>query len=272
MKYIKFALAHTELNEDDLEIIWMRRKNLIHPDYLIDSQLANFLTHEFDYHKEKRNQLESNLRATKSWVVTSLRRAGKTQVSYPEFVSCWDGIKRHPDYIKSKNHERAPSATLQDHIRIKQVSVFDKNNMYDKDIVANRDGYGISYGTGLRGDNMHKLKEKDVTVEREPTSQRPYLLIKTASTKTCKKREEWIVVCECPYNQPHDSFNTECPVAIHSIHSRLKYNDFIDYCKTKMWYIVNYHILEDYFGKVVTILKVTIFPHNKEEKHQLENV
>ena len=66
----------------------MRKRNVIHPDYLIHSQLANFLTHEFVYHQEKHDELESNLRATKSWVVTSLRRAVKTQVSYSEFVSC----------------------------------------------------------------------------------------------------------------------------------------------------------------------------------------
>ena len=105
--------------------------------------------------------------------------------------------------------------------------------MFDKNIVSNRDGYGISYGTGLRGDNMHKLKEKDVTMETEPTSDRPYLLINTDQTKTCKKRQQWIVPCECPYKQPHDSFNTECPISIHKIHTRLKYDDFMSYCNNK---------------------------------------
>ena len=41
---------------------------------------------------------------------------------------------------------------------------------------------------------MHELKQKDVTNEREPTSKRPYILIRTATTKTCKKKEEQIVV------------------------------------------------------------------------------
>ena len=50
----------------------------------------------------------------------------------------------HSDYVASKNDEKAPSAMLRDHIKMKQESVFDENKKYDEDIIADRDAHGIS--------------------------------------------------------------------------------------------------------------------------------
>ena len=87
-KYTKFAKAHCGLTEDDLELCWMLKHNRIHPDHLKDSDFANFLTHEFNYHKEKGNKLYSCLRPSKSYITSCIKRAGKNPINYPLFISC----------------------------------------------------------------------------------------------------------------------------------------------------------------------------------------
>ena len=245
-KFIKFAIPHYPLDSDDLTITWMNKRNKIHPDHLIDIKLAHFITHEFNYHQEKGNKLEPNLRATKSYIITSLLKAGMEPVKFPKFMSTWDGIKRDSKYIESKNHKQAPSASLQQHIKIKQVSVYDKNNMYDRFVIQERDAYGCGYGTMLRGDNLHKVIEEQVSVQDISNINRPYIVIKTNATKTCKKRQEWTIPCECPAGEKHSSFNMECPVAIQAVHSKLKYTDWCDHVKDKS---TPYHKLP-YFRRI----------------------
>ena len=133
------------------------------------------------------------MRATKSFIINCLRKAGEEAIEFPKFMSTWDGVTRDPEYIASKNHKQAPSASLEDHLKIKQVSVHDKDGMYDRFVVQERDGYGCGYGTMLRGDNLHKLIEENVSVQEPPQIHRPYVVLKTDQTKTCKKRQEWII-------------------------------------------------------------------------------
>ena len=234
-KFIRHAISHCNLNSDDLSIVWMKKHNRIHEDLLNDKYLANFLTHEFEWHKLKGNKLEPNLRPAKAYVVTSIKRHGRDIVKFPKLLSTWDGITRNDDYIKSKNHAQAPSATLAQHIKIKKATVYNAKGNYDHYVIMNRDGYGQMYGTMLRGNNIHKLDEENVSRQNPPASvlYRPWITITTDKTKTCDKPEEWIVVCECPPNQEHSDINLECPVTIQLIHAQLKRDDYDKYIKNK---------------------------------------
>ena len=173
-KFIKFIIAYLNLDPDDeLNVTWMRKRNKIHEDYLVDVYLQDFITHEYKYHADKGNQLEPNLRSTKGYIVRCMTWHGRKVDEFPEFRKCWDGMNLDEDFILSKNHEKAPSASLQQHIKIKQVNVHDENGMFDKETIQLRDAYGMDHGTILRRENVHKLKEKNVIKKQQSESNLP---------------------------------------------------------------------------------------------------
>ena len=148
------------LQDDHPHLKFTLDNEYIHKALLIDQRLAQFLTFLVEFHTLKNNKIECNLRAAHGFVSYSIGRNGKQLSEYPELKACWDGIRNTDAYIDSAKHEQALTFGLEGHVAIKNISVFDHNDMYIKDLVRRRDLYDQNTGCGVRTVNMWELKKK----------------------------------------------------------------------------------------------------------------
>ena len=132
----------------------------IHADLLMDSYLAEFMTFIKNYHQLKGNKCEPNCRAAHGFVAHSINKNGRDSSEFPEFRSCWDGIRKTDEYIDSSKHEQALAFGLKGHVAIININPFDHDMMFIPNIVKRLDCYHHNTGSGVRTVNIWSLKER----------------------------------------------------------------------------------------------------------------
>ena len=122
-------------------------------------------------------------------------------------------------------------------IAIINISVYDQNGMYIRDMVRRMDLHQQNTGCGVRTINIWALKEKDVSILPSTEEERAKVRLQIRKTKTCNTSEPYYISCNCEYGQ-HDIANTRCPVTIATAHKQLKYEDYVQYVKPRKQDIV----------------------------------
>ena len=221
-KFVLYALKCYELPDADPKIKFIQANNYIHKSLLIDTKLAGYLTDQYNDHKAKGNLIEPNLRHSHGYVAYSIDKAGEELDDYPLLKSCWAGIRNTNEYIESSNHEQAVTHSLTDHVKITDVSVYDKKKMYIREVVRSKECYNLNYGAALRSENIHKLNECDVKLDKSGV--KPNVIISTNRTKTNKTKQHWVVSCTC--SGKHIEYNYSCPITNHVLYQALKKGDY----------------------------------------------
>ena len=180
----------------------------------------------------KQNKIECNLRAAHGFLSFCITRHGLSLEEFPELKACWDGIRKTPEYIDGSKHEQALTFGLEGHVAIVNISVFDQNGMYIRDIVRRMDVYQQNTGCGVRTINIWELQEQSVSVHPSTPEERAKVRLLIRKTKTCNTAEPYYITCTCEHSE-HDILNTRCPVTIATTHKQLKWADFVQYVQPK---------------------------------------